>query len=162
MKKNTQAFTLVEIMFSLFMLGVAALGLIKALISTQFTAEDNLYEATALTVALSTIEQMKGASLNELSAPDVVGGKQVFSLMAGNGSTTDLALNEANFVEIPIITNDEGEIKKSLSLTITPSITPTIADTGYWLEVVYSYDHPRTNRTRTQVIRNMRSTIAVY
>lgn len=160
--KQKHGFTLVEAMFSLFILAVASLGLIKALITTQYTAEDNLYEATALTVALSTIEQMKGASLSALSDPLTVSGVETFNLIAGNGSTTSLDLDTQNIIEIPIITKEDGTSKKTLPLTLTPRIKQTSSKTGYWLEVEYAYDHPRNGRTRTQTIRNMRSEIAVY
>ena len=58
------AFSLVELMVSMFVLALLALALTKLLLFSKVTAEDNLYEATSLTVAISTIEQMQGASLN--------------------------------------------------------------------------------------------------
>jgi prepilin-type N-terminal cleavage/methylation domain-containing protein len=161
-KKQQEGFTLIEVIFSLFILALLALGLTKAAIYAQYTAEDNLYEATALTVAISTIEQMKGASLSEISSPTEESGKQVFKLIAGNGTSTSLILNEENVLDIPIITDSEGSASKTMPLTLIPKITPSTSNTGYWLELQYSYDHPKSGTTRTAVIRNIRSTVPVY
>ena len=61
----------------MFVLALLALALTKLLLFSKVTAEDNLYEATSLTVAISTIEQMQGASLNLLENPLQVSGASV-------------------------------------------------------------------------------------
>ncbi|WP_425609298.1 type IV pilus modification PilV family protein [Thalassobacterium maritimum] len=62
-------FSLLEVMISMFILTLFILAFTKGLSYVKYLAEDNLYEATALTVAVSIIEQMKGASLNLLENP---------------------------------------------------------------------------------------------
>ena len=44
-------------MVSMFVLALLALALTKLLLFSKVTAEDNLYEATSLTVAISIIEE---------------------------------------------------------------------------------------------------------
>ncbi|MFQ3225314.1 MAG: prepilin-type N-terminal cleavage/methylation domain-containing protein [Lentimonas sp.] len=153
------AFSLVEVMVSMLIFTLLALALTKALLFSKMTAEDNLYEATALTVAISTIEQMKGASLNLLSNPVKSGGYEIFEMNIGGDSKHPITLAQENVLEVPIITNAQGLTSKSLKLTLTPDIQPMENSMGYWLSIKYSYDHPRTGRTRTQIVRNARSTI---
>ena len=155
------AFSLVEMMVSMFVLAFLALALTKLLLFSKVTAEDNLYEATSLTVAISIIEQMHGASLNLLENPSQESGSEVFEMVIGGNVKASVFLGEENLLEIPIVTDSEGVIAKTLPLTITPRIDPMENGMGYWLSIEYAYDHPRTNRTRTQIMRSARSTVPI-
>lgn len=161
-KKNTSGFTLVEVIISLVILTFVAAGLMSFLISIKYAAEDNLYESTALTVALSTLEQMKSKKFGELSDSQ---SNSTFDLISGNGEVRSLNLNVPNIIEVPIITDgtsSNNTVAKTLSLTLEPSIQPTTTNTGFWLEVKYSYDHPRSGRTRTEIVRNIRSNVQTF
>ncbi len=161
-KNKTSGFTLIEVIISLVILTFVALGLMSFLISIKYAAEDNLYESTALTVALSTLEQMKSKKFGELSNSQ---NSSTFDLISGNGEVQSLKLNEPNDIEIPIITDEtspDNSVIKNLPLTLEPSIQPTTTNTGFWLEVKYSYDHPRNGRTRTEIVRNIRSNVQTF
>ena len=162
-KNNTSGFTLIEVIISLVILTFIAVGLMSFLISIKYAAEDNLYESTALTVALSTLEQMKSKKFGELSSSQ---SNSIFYLTSGNGEVTPLNLNAPNIIQIPLITDeassDNTVIIKTLPLTLEPSIQPTTSNTGFWLEVKYSYDHPRNGRTRTEIVRNIRSDVQTF
>lgn len=155
------AFSLVEMMVSMFVLALLALALTKLLLFSKVTAEDNLYEATSLTVAISIIEQMHGASLNLLENPSQESGSEVFEMVIGGNVKKSVFLGEENLLEVPIVTDSSGVIAKTLPLTITPRIDPMGNGMGYWLSIKYAYDHPRTNRTRTQIMRSARSTVPI-
>lgn len=155
------AFSLVELMVSMFVLALLALALTKLLLFSKVTAEDNLYEATSLTVAISTIEQMQGASLNLLENPSQESGASVFEMVIGGNIKKSVFLGKANLLEVPIVTDSLGVIAKALPLTVTPRIDPMENGMGYWLSIEYAYDHPRTNRTRTQIMRSARSTVPI-
>ena len=132
------------------------------LISIKYAAEDNLYESTALTVALSTLEQMKSKEFEELSESQ---SSSTFNLISGDGEITSLNLNAPNIIPIPIITDEASSsnaVIKTLPLTLEPSIQPTTTNIGFWLEVKYSYNHPRTGRTRTELVRNIRSNVPTF
>lgn len=153
------AFSLVEMMIAMFIFALLSFGITKTLLFTKLTAEDNLYEATSLTVAISTIEQMKGASLILLESPPKVGGKEVFSLVIQGNTKQNLILGEANILQVPIVTEYGGTTTKRMALTMIPEIEPMTTNTGYWLTVTFSYEHPRTGRIRTHTVRNARSTV---
>lgn len=143
----------------MLILTLLSLSFIKGLIYAKYTAEDNLYEASALSVAVSTIEQMKGASINKLSSPPISDGKETFTLTVENSNTIDLILDESNTMSIPLVTDSDGNVQKTLDIEVTPSIKAMDSASGYWLSLKYSYKHPRTGRIRTAIVRNARSTV---
>ena len=156
-KRNTSGFTLVEVIISLLVLSFAAAGLVSFLISIQYMAEDNLYESTALTMALSTLEQMKNA------APDTLDnsiGTSTFDLTVGTNETEELNLGVENTFSIPLVTNSESP--KSMSLRVTPSIQSIAGDIGFQLSVEYQYNLPRNNRTHTKTFMCIRSRIPSF
>jgi type II secretory pathway pseudopilin PulG len=153
------AFSLIEMVVSMFVLTLLSLAFVRGLIYIKYTAEDNLYEASALSVAVSTIEQMKGASISLLSTPPTSDGKEIFTLTVENENEIDLILDEANTVSIPLVTDSDGNIQKTLDIEVVPSIDAMDTATGYWLSLKYSYKHPRTGRIRTAMVRNARSTV---
>lgn len=159
LRPKLAAYSLVELMVGMFVLAMLGLGMTKALLFSKATAEDNLYEATALTVAISTMEQMQGASLKLLKDPPTIGGAAVFEMVVAGNTEQNIFLGEANFLEVPIVTDSAGSIAKTMPLTLTPQIAPMENGMGYWLSVKYSYDHPRHQRTRTQIMRSARSTV---
>lgn len=168
-KKHAAGFTLVETIITVVILSIAALGIMKFLISTQFIAEDNLYESTALTVALSTLEQMKN---KQNAALDDSLQNETFDLETSGGKTVTLNLlvpDGPQFVptvlEVPIVTKNTGG--KNLDIRITPSITLVGADAAagaraYMLKVQCEYDHPKTGRNRTVTVKCMRSSARTY
>lgn len=156
-----RGFSLVEIMITMFVLAIFVMVFTKGLTYAKYTAEDNLYSSTALTVAVSTIEQMKGANLNLLSSPRRQNGKEIFTMVVEGGNDHDLILDEVNNITIPLVTDENNEVAKTLDLEITPSIEPMSTFTGYWLTIRYSYKHPQTGRVKTEIIRNARSTVSI-
>jgi len=158
-RNDSAGYSLVEVVISMFILALFVLAFTKGLTYTKYTAEDNLYEATAMTVAVSTIEQMKGASLNLLESPPKKSGKEVFTMIVEGGQRRDIILDELNVVSVPIVTEKDGAIAKRMDLEMTPSIKKMNSVAGYWLTIRYSYKHPRTGRVRTEVVRNARSTV---
>ena len=156
-KKSSSGFTLVETLISATILTVAAFGMTSALISVQYTSQDSLYGSTALTVALSTLEQMKGTSENELENSI---NAATFTLdTSGDGEIT-LNLGQDNQLQIPIVTNNA--VDQTMPLTLVPNIRALDNGNGFLLEVGYEYTHPRDGRIRTEMIRSIRSLIRTY
>ncbi len=143
----------------MFILAMFVLVFTKGLTLAKYNAEDNLYDSTSLTVAVSTIEQMKGASINLLENPPKKSGKRVFEMIVEGGQSRDLILDEVNTVAIPLVTEDDGTVSKTLNVEMTPSIEQMTSADGYWLTVEYAYKHPQSGRVRTNIVRNARSTI---
>lgn len=153
-KRNTSGFTLLEVMISLIILAVAAAGLVSLLISMQYISEDNLYKSTALTVAISTLEQMKSMTTNDL---EISMSTREFDLNTGANGEQTLTLDQPNQLLVPIVTN--AETPKSMPIVLTPSIMSTAGGTQFWLRVQYQYNHPKNDRTRTKVIGCIRSRV---
>lgn len=151
---RASAFSLVEVMISMFVLTVLALATTKTLIIAKYTAEDSLYEATALNLGLSIIEQMKSASYVVLENPPLSGGDPSFRMLIDNGAEVVLILDEVNELQIPIVTEAGGDQTKLLPTSVIPSITNMSDGSGLWLEVRYSFEHPRSGRVRERVVRN--------
>jgi prepilin-type N-terminal cleavage/methylation domain-containing protein len=158
-KKHSTGFSLVEMLIAMVIFAVLSIGLSKSLIYSQQMAEDNLYEATSLTVASSFIEQIKAVSYARLLEPKQVGGKDVIEVVIGNGLLYDLILDEKNELEVPIVTDNSGTANKMLTLGLTPSVTRMDSGSGFWIEVYYEYEHPKTKRVRSQSLRNARSAV---
>lgn len=154
-RSNNSGFTLVETIITVVILSAAAVGLVSFLISIQYQSQDNLYGSTALTVAMSTLEQMKSKSDVELEV-DI--GSSTFELITTVDTKPILNLGTENILLIPIVTNTD--IDQEMSLVLIPNIQRLANDNGFLLEVGYEYDHPRNGRTRTKVIRSIKSRIA--
>jgi prepilin-type N-terminal cleavage/methylation domain-containing protein len=156
-KKNTSGFTLIETIITVIILTIAAVGLTQFLISIQYTAEDTLYESTAMTLALSTLEQMKNSADTALD-DGIIAAE--FDLLISSTETTILDLDQPNVLPVPIVTN-AATGGKTLLVTLTPNIT-TIGTNGYMLEVQCAYDHPQNGRIRTIDVKSMRSGARTY
>ena len=157
--KHPTGFSLVEMLISMFIFTLLSVGLSKTLIYTQQVAEDNLYEATALTVASSFIEQIKSVSYAKLLDPDQTAGKDSIEMVIGNNQRFDVILGEFNDLDIPIVTDKSGITNKTLRLQVNPSITEMNSNSGFWIEILYKYEHPKTKRIRNRVLRNARSAV---
>lgn len=152
-------YSLVEVIISMFVLTLLSLAFTRGLIFAKYTAENNIYESTALTVAVSTIEQMKGASIGVIENPTRSGGNDVFEMVVDSGNIRALNLGESNLIDVPLVTDSEGATINTLEVNLTPSIEAMDSFNGYWLTVHYTYEHPRTKRIRAHTIRNARSTV---
>ncbi|TVP75497.1 MAG: prepilin-type N-terminal cleavage/methylation domain-containing protein [Puniceicoccaceae bacterium] len=158
-RSKDHGFSLVEVMIAMFVLTLLALATTRTMTYTKFTTEDTLYEATTLNLGLSIIEQMKGRSYHELMNPPLVGGKPSFTMRLGAGAQEILILDEANQLDVPIVTEAGGDQTKRLPVTVTPSMTPMTEGIGLWLEVHYSFPHPRSGKIRERFVYNAKTNV---
>lgn len=138
----------------MFVLTLLALATTQALIFSKYTAEESLYEATALNLGLSIIEQMKSASYQTLENPPQKQGGDAFTMLVENGVEEVLLLGQENQLKVPIVTEAGGNKQKLLPTTVIPTITKMSDGNGLWLEVRYSFEHPRSGVLRESVVRN--------
>jgi type II secretory pathway pseudopilin PulG len=146
--------SLIEVVVSMFVLTLLALATTQALIFSKYTAEESLYEATALNLGLSIIEQMKSASYQTLENPPQKKGGDSFTMLVENGVEEVLLLGEENQLKVPIVTEAGGTKRKLLPTTVIPTIREMSDGNGLWLEVRYSFEHPRSGVVRESVVRN--------
>ena len=151
-KKSTLGFTLVETLITTVVLTLAAVSLTSFLTSNQYTAQSSLYESTAFTVASSTLEQMKSMPASDLESAINNG---TFNLITSLNANTSLNLGQSNLLPVPIVTNSENP--QSMDVTLTPRVATLASGNGYWLQVGYSYEHPRYNNPRNKVIGSVRA-----
>ena len=156
-KKSISGFTLVETVITMTILTIAAVSIVGTLITIQYKSQDSLYNSTALTIAISTLEQMKSTSSSTLEASL---GTSSFNLITSVNAETLLNLGAENLLQIPIVTNTD--VDQELPLILFPDIQPLENDNGFLLEVGYEYKHPRNGRLRTEMVRCIRSRIANY
>lgn len=158
MKKNS-GFTLIETITTVVILTIAAVGLMSFLTSIRFAAENNLYESTALTVALSTLEQMKSQTYQNLQNTMLANG---FNLETGNDNQVPLSLTTPTTLPVPVV-SDLGSANqappKLIPITLRPSITASATRAELWIEIQYSYEHPRNGRVITGVVRGTKNNI---
>jgi len=155
LKKSNSGFTLVETVITTFILTVAAAGLISFLIAIQYRSQDSLYNSTALTVAISTLEQMKSSNTNRL---EISMASSSFNLITSVDANTTLTLNAENSLQIPIVTNTT--VDQELPMIVIPRVQTLANANGFLLEVSYTYDHPRKGRTPVRTVRCIKSRIA--
>lgn len=147
--------TLVEAIIALAILSSVSLTLAKSLIWIQYTAENNLYQSTAFTVATGILEQIKSSSALNLREAESAGTFQLKASIENGTSAGDiLTLGTENTLAVDIVTN--GDNPKSIPLRLTPSIKP-IGQGSYLLKIQYEYDHPKHNRSQTNVVMCIRS-----
>lgn len=154
-----RAFSLVEMLVSLSIFALLALALTKSLTYSKYLAEDNLYEATSLTTVSSIIEQIKGASIDLIIHPEQTDGKDSFEMLADGVTSRYLILDEYNNLDVPVVTDTDGNNTKTIIVRVRPSITEMTNGQGFWIEVKYEFDHLRTGRTQTNIVRNARSKV---
>ena len=156
-KKSISGFTLVETVITMTILTIAAVGIVGTLITIQYTSQDSLYGSTALTVAMSTLEQMKSMDSNALENSI---NTSSFNLITSVSGEVTLNLSQENQIQVPIVTNDDGN--QTMPITLIPNMQTLENDNGFLLEVGYEYKHPRNGRLRTETVRCIRSRIANY
>ena len=156
-KKSISGFTLVETVITMTILTIAAVGIVGTLITIQYTSQDSLYGSTALTVAMSTLEQMKSMDSNALENSI---NTSSFNLITSVSGEVTLNLSQENQIQVPIVTNDDGN--QTMPITLIPNMQTLENDNGFLLEVGYEYKHPRNGRLRTEMVRCIRSRIANY
>lgn len=165
--------TLLELMVGLVLMALVAFGVIKASSMSKFTAEQNLYESTAVNTAIGLIEQMKGTNYNSIANPPVdADGDEIFSLRIADGTSVSLKLGKENDLLVPIITESGGKVGKTLNVKITPSLTRsntlvkslnnTTEYAGYWVTIDYSWNHPRSGKAYSGVYKNLISLVSSY
>ncbi|GHB95260.1 hypothetical protein GCM10007047_08680 [Cerasicoccus arenae] len=142
---------------------ILAGGIISGVFTVRADAENNLYESSALNVAISFLEQAKSIDYLTLEAPPVNGtGKEYHTFIIGFGETLAVPLGDDVVINVPIISNAEGESKKELDVTVNITVTEATDLQGYWMEVGYSWRHPTSNRIYAGEVRGFRSEISTY
>lgn len=142
---------------------VLAGGIIGGVFTVRADAENNLYESSALNVAISFLEQMKSIEYVSLENPPLNGdAKPSLNFIVGGGQDLNMPLDEDVVVQVPIISNVDGSSKKELGVTIQITLAESADFQGYWIEVDYSWRHPTSDRTYSGEVRGFRSKVSTF
>ncbi|WOO39955.1 type II secretion system protein [Rubellicoccus peritrichatus] len=155
--------TLVEIMIAMLILTIMAAGIISAVFTVKADAENNLYESSALNVAMSFIEQMKSFDYGLLEDPPTnPAGKDVFTFIIGSGTALEVPLDEDITITVPIVSKSDGNVVKELDVILNVSKSVAASFDAYWLQVDYSWDHPTRDRAFGGSVNSLRSEVSTY
>lgn len=157
---RSRGVSLVELMIALFIFALTAAGIGKAMISAKWNAEKNLYEATSLNVAVSTLEQMKSDGYTALQSPRTdENAVPVFNLAVGNGVSVDIPLGASTVLDVPLATESDGGGDKTLEVTVNPQVVQSSEYQALWLTVNYSWRNPRDGRLFTASVKSLQSIV---
>ncbi|OIO60910.1 MAG: hypothetical protein COZ46_03230 [Verrucomicrobia bacterium CG_4_10_14_3_um_filter_43_23] len=142
-KLGIKGFSLVEVMVSMIIFGIAALGLSATAIQSQKIAQMNIIRNTAFTVAQGYLEQMKSIAMAELLSSvsnnsQAIPTKSISALETANiekddplylGKTTETyAKTEANNYKQVLIDIQEDTDGNPVEYTVDMWFTPKIKD----------------------------------
>ena len=161
-KYSGKGLTLLEVMLSMLIFTIVALGLSRFMIHSKFMAENNLYEATALNVALSTIEQLQSEPYNTIEALMAGANPADYTLDLINGESAIIKVNDGDIpapetsseLSVPVTDSTTGETLKDIEVKLTATLTADSSIEAYWITVAYSYTHPRDDRVLGGMVRS--------
>ncbi|MEO0795913.1 MAG: type II secretion system protein [Verrucomicrobiota bacterium] len=161
--KSQNGMTLTEIMIAMSILVILAGGIIAGVFAVRADAENNLYESASLNAAISFLEQTKSENYDDLGDPPTNGsGQRILNYIVGFKEFLDVPLSTDTVINVPIISDEDGEVKKDLDVTINIDISASTDLNGYWITVAYSWDHPTTDRSYSGEVRGFRSEVSTY
>ncbi|MCH6256021.1 prepilin-type N-terminal cleavage/methylation domain-containing protein [Puniceicoccaceae bacterium K14] len=111
---NRSGVTLVEIMVSMFILGVGFTGLFSGFLHTRRLAQGSIYQNTASTIAYSYLEQLKSVEFSSLDDNPIIG-----LMSEGNDDSLNVSPTPTNFTT----GNNATDVVNSFTIDInnTPS-----------------------------------------
>lgn len=166
MKRLRQGFSLVEILLAMTILAVTGGAVIAATLTARRVAEDNLYQATAFTVASGYLEQMVGFSYatlqNVMKNPE-----SPIPTKIDQGDDDPLYLDQETTIAVPIFTSvdpetGEEKVEMAMELKVTPrllNLRPGSGVHAIGIEVEYEWKNPSTGREYTRMVKTIRADV---
>lgn len=155
-KKSNTGYSLIEVMVSMSILAILALGMSSAIITARFMAESNVYQNTSFTVAQGYIEQIKsmeyGILTNALDAylanKDTVDGLGTLNDSSWETNTTirDIMLDTKSINALTVGIQNQIDLESDAPLYV-----------GAWVEreVLVDIQDPDSENPR-EITMNMR------
>ena len=166
-KSNILGFSLVEVMISLSILGILAAGISSAMLHARRLAESNIYESTALTVAIGFLEQIKNIDYDTVlsSINDPAGTPLLTKINLGDDQA--LFLNVENSIPNIVINVDaNGNPTRQMQMWVTPEINdlePLAANIKVLeTKLTFKWKSLETDKNRTDIVRFVRSYVETF
>lgn len=157
---RNKGFTLLEMVISLFILAMISLSLGSATIQTRKSSEAAVYQATALAMATSYLEQIKSMDypnlVNAMASPST----KPLPTQIDDNTNDYLYINQANTKNVAVDVTGSGQTLKTMELTITPTLTdmtPILNITATEIILTYSWKTTNSKSTQTRALRTIRS-----
>ncbi len=119
-------FSLVEVVVAMVLLTILAAGVISSTMQIRKTAESNMRESLAVAVGTGFLEQLISAEFPLLQI--AADNNALWDFFTRDGSPESIRIRpvgyegEGNTIEIPLITDVEGEETATMPLTVLPMV----------------------------------------
>jgi prepilin-type N-terminal cleavage/methylation domain-containing protein len=164
MARKTSGFTLVEVLLSLVIFAMIALGVTQTLILTRGIAESNIREVTANAVASGYLEQLKSmpyerivSSVRDTSIPlpTVLSLGEADPLMVGEWLTKSIVIDE----------DPDLGTERHMPLHVKVEVDD-LSGSGngviLGIELAFAWEDAKTRERRERVLRTMRSYVPTF
>ncbi|TVP77178.1 MAG: type II secretion system protein [Puniceicoccaceae bacterium] len=158
--------TLVEVIISLVVLSMLAIGIIASVLQVRRTSEAQVRGELAYAVANGFLEQVRGVNYNELSEASQSGAN--VELITRNNTFVEVAINSAEFTElrVPLSIDGDGSVATEMTFSFRVQIdVPIDSDTGAPLRMMsirvpYRWWDPVINDERQRELILVRSQVS--
>lgn len=167
--RSTRAVSLVELVVSLGILSIVAVSLISVTFMIRSTAEQTVYQNTALTLAQGYLEQLRSLDYTSLSSAAATNTVRLALINASGNNVTDTGGNDLNngdwaqeivFLDV----NASGQPIQPLTFRFRPVLTNmTGTAIGVEISLVFQTTYNwGVTRTYGGTLRSVRSSVPTY
>ena len=165
MRQNKKAFTLVEIVISLFILSMMALALGAATIQARKLSEAAVYHATALSAAQGYMEQIQSMEYQNLLDAFYAPTAAPLPTKLDQGTPDPLYINVENEKNVVVDVDASGNPSKSIKMKITPSLSNLEGTLGYKameITLLYEWRSAESATAHKRALRLVRSYVPTF
>lgn len=163
--QSRDGLTLVEVMLAIALLGILSAGITSAIVQSRRLAETNIYESTAVTIAVGYLEQMRAmdydsliTSINDPSIP--------LPTKIDQGTNDPLFLNQRNEKEVTINVDEHGNPDVTMTLAVYPelqNLEPTTGLKAIQIKLSYEWVQPGSSTLISRrTVRTVRSWVETF
>ena len=157
-------FSLIEVIIALAILAMLAMAFTASSLYTRRSAETNVYESTALTVASGYLEQIKSVEYESLVA-SVLDPNLPLRTMVNQGTEDPIYLNR--FTAKTIVLNEDvaGNPVQRMTVEVMPEIFDMAPATGERIlniRITYRWNSVDTGRQQVRTLRTARSYVPTF
>lgn len=164
MAKNRRGFSLIEILIAMAILAGLAASILAGALQVRKLAEDNVYQASADTIAAGFLEQLLGIAYAELK--NSAKNSAVPLATKINQNTSDPIYNgKWTTVSLPIISNVTADGETVPEVSIDVDVKAELRDMvlegvdAMEIAIYYKYTNPTTQKQYERVLRTIRSSV---
>ena len=139
MRGRTEGYTLLEILVSMFVVGISVTGIVAGFLQTHRQSEWSAYSLAAQSLAMQPIEQARGAKWDPYASPPL---DQVTNLAKLTTNILDIPITKTNIVyatnRVTVVTVSTNPPLKKISV----ETTWRFFDRGIFTNTIITYRAP--------------------